>query len=655
MKLKKSVALVVATMVSLSVFCSITASALLEEIWPHKTQFTYTKSNPAWLSGLTVSEQPNVIDSQIKRNILIAKPSKYLYAYTPESFSNEVAQYMRLYELDESSYKSSYLYVLEILNKASATMYQNVPDEFIKEWLESAGIVYPENGLQNDETLIFARILYTAMRANPTFAASIPSGYKLEAAVVAVFGYYFKKDLGALAPWDSTASLDSVHKYFIAISKASLYAQGYAITPQTTDETVYKMMAVRVIEEAGYAIDADTATFEELKLKYMAAMLGKAYNVSLAPELLDSAIKNDQVPFYLLQAMGKTKNLTIKNSATFAEAFNLIAEKTDYFNLEHDEFYSDITNYEVYFEYIRSFFWIWPKTLMKNDDQAGQSVKLFLDGVLINDDITNKITISKTVKSQTYTLQVVYKKADEVKTQTYFLTVYQGDAEPPNNGSSNGQTTTPDVDITFPVFDAISDLFTNPGSVIGDTLAMPSRITQIINMFAPNFGSGTAANAFDFLTGILDFLPSGTGDSSGNSGSLGGIGGVSVGLTGQSTTTGGFANAGSNSPLAFGSVVSSAATGEQNISQATPYQHVSEMAAAPAGYTYVTDSKGYVLGLSMKYDAAAPGITSPAAMNISTAMSETLQKYQWLLIPAVISAGGITGILIWKKKKSPAH
>ena len=240
------------TLLSVLILTAMLASNLLASaaIMFVETQFTYDQPDTAWLKDLIIKEDVLTVQGLSERVKLIAQPD-YPYSETPESFAQVVGYYLKFYELDPGSQEAAYLYIMEQLNKFSAATELNVSDEYIKFWLQSSGIKYPENGLKDNTTLILARTLYAAMSRSNLGVSSFPKGTSLESAAIQIIAKVFGMDISLLSQWLDDVSVDNLESYIIATSKIALYTMGYDVSKSTPKEEVYRLLAVMTIEKQG--------------------------------------------------------------------------------------------------------------------------------------------------------------------------------------------------------------------------------------------------------------------------------------------------------------------------------------------------------------------------------------------------------------------
>ncbi|HQD72627.1 MAG TPA: hypothetical protein PLY67_04320 [Clostridiales bacterium] len=660
------------TLLSVLILTAMLASNLLASaaIMFVETQFTYGQPDTAWLKDLIIKEDVLTVQGLSERVKLIAQPD-YPYSETPESFAQVVGYYLKFYELDPGSQEAAYLYIMEQLNKFSAATELNVSDEYIKFWLQSSGIKYPENGLKDNTTLILARTLYAAMSRSNLGVSSFPKGTSLESAAIQIIAKVFGMDISLLSQWLDDVSVDNLESYIIATSKIALYTMGYDVSKSTPKEEVYRLMAVMTIEKQGISIDAKNASFEEIKIKYLAAMLGRQFGVALDPAELQKAIANDRVPLYILQVMGKTANLTIRSDSNYADAFIAVAQNTHFFDLDENEFYCDIYNYKGQLKYKRSSVWINPAALYK--DGQGTKVVITANGAPIKDNYYSEVPIDPNQKEQVIQIKVTYTKDGQTNSKTYNITIINGTQLPPTSGSGKGDNQTID-DIIENLIPKTEDVTEALDSLLGN---LPGRIKDISSLLVPDFSFSDIS--FDSISGFFsDFFNAGSQVLKGSV--LGGIGGLDL-LRAEklpgfgalkdsklfSTVSQEAANllelsflpdsedSKSGSPVLHNApdivdVGYYEYKEPEEITQpavavnVVPYQPVESLASPPKGYEYVTDANGYAVGLAVSNGGRIVFENDGSASFIKKNMV-------YILLPITAAAAVVVTVLAKKKQK----
>lgn len=463
----------------------------LAAIFAFETQYdNYEAADKAWLTDLVVQEDMSTVSGMTERNDLIPQ-TVYPYSETPSSFKNEIAYYCELYTLDEDAHRAAYLYFLELLGTNSEVLSSGLSDDEIKEYLEQVGVVYPE--LVNADELIIAKALYVALITG-TFTgvnSGTDESVSLEEALVAYVSQMTGIQISSLQNWLVTGEVVTLNDYILAASKLSLWTNGYDVSLSSTDEDVYKMMAVMTMEQLGIAVSSDL-TFEELKLKYMAAMLGSVYEVTVDCDKLSQAFEEDSVAFYILQLLGQKAELSIReDNCSYADAFYLVAQNTDVFNLDEDEFYADINKYSVSLKNKRDSIWVYPTAYVTGDDSY--IVHLTVDGLEIKNNYYNEVALDSSVKEQTLELKVVCFSAhngEQISEYTYYIIVYQGEdvvEEEPSSNTEN-ETFLSSDSIVSQVLNSLG-LNVSIGTLIDSFYStLSSSVAGVVSLIAPTFG-----------------------------------------------------------------------------------------------------------------------------------------------------------------------
>ena len=629
--MKRRLSAGLAVLLILSLLLPTASAATLVTV---ETQFTYNVSNPAWLKMLDAREDMTNTQGTMTALTLTAKP-EYPYSVTPEGFRTEVNYFTQLFTLDASASKAAYLYVLQYINQFASEATRNVSDEFIMEYLTDLGISYPQGGLGDQENLIFARALYTLLSTGAVNVTITP-GMSVQAALIQCMTQVFNIDAATLAAW-SIGSVDTIDEYVLIACKIALMTNGYSVSKETPEEEVYRLIAVMMIRQLGISIDAENADFDELKRKYLAALLGMQYDISLDPDLLQDALDRGDVPFYILQVMGRDANITIRSGMGYSEAFTAVAANTDYFSLEAGEFYADILHYETQLKYRRSRIWVCPQAYRTST--ATETIMIEINNELVADRSYVECSLDPQQDSQDITITVTYQNPETTTSQTYTLTVFQGSEEPPENNAQSG-TSSGDSLLNI-IGNNLMGSASGALTVIGTEL--PSQITNVLTLMVPDMNasgsasSGAASSGSDYLSQLMFTASGGSGQfvASPSTGS-GTTGGATTGtiLPGQTST------APTSSALSL-----TVAPGAEGVPML-----LSQAGSPPEGYEYLTDANGYITGITaIKRHVSAPNIQS-ADLSESVRGSGVL----WILLPMAAAAVVIAVVLgLRSREKKP--
>ena len=416
---------------------SLTASVSAREFAPDidisnpgfQTQYSYSENDISWLRKLVVKEDMLTAGGIVTENTLYPV-SDYPYITDAPHFMAEVNECIKTYTLDRDSQRAAYLYLLEQIGALTIISEPTVSDQTKADWLTEQGIVVTPEDQKDPEKLLMISALYAMMKNDLYYVykgehLTIPKGTPLEEALV----FYISSLSGqnsALSSFiqrffgkDNGLSLED---YIYYTSLMALFTTGYVSATEVTTisrEEVYKRVAVMTIRDYGLAIDYEKASFEELQQKYLTAMLGTHYKVSLDPEAIIRAQVNRSIPYYILQSMAyQDAKVTISQSKySYNQCFDIVLKKTDRFKLDN-EFYSDVHEYNVYLEHNRTEISINPTPV------SAKSV-ITLNGQTIIGSSYNKIAL-KNVEHQVLNIICRYTANGNTATSTYKLNVYQG-------------------------------------------------------------------------------------------------------------------------------------------------------------------------------------------------------------------------------------
>ena len=394
-----------------------------------KTQYEYEANNPSWLRQLIAKENMLSVDGIVTEKALYPV-SKYPYITDAPSFKEEVAEYAEYYTLDEESQRAAYIYVFQQLGALTIIADPEATDQSKAEWLREQGIIITPEQEEDPDSIFMISALY-ALWKNDFFYVlegeriTIPAGTKLEAALMMYMVAMGDDDRSLIAfvnKYFNITEIISLEDYVYYTCLFALYTNGYISSREIVTiprNEAFRRLAIMSISNSGISVDVNTATDEEIQIKYMAAMLGTQYNVTLDPDSTFKANRAKTLHYYIIQRMAyEDKKLAISSSKySYEEAFDIVLKKTNRFDLEK-EFYSDIYEYDLHLDHFRELIYINPTPI----DNANMTVK-------IND---KKVNLSQYAKvplnadpTQIILIDVQYNGPTKEST-TYRLNVYQG-------------------------------------------------------------------------------------------------------------------------------------------------------------------------------------------------------------------------------------
>ncbi len=441
-KFSKALSSVIAVIIVLAVMCP---SAFAREFAPTidatnigvNTQYKYEENDPSWLRQLTIKEDMLSTSGLINEEILHPVTS---YPYTSDAphFKSQVEEYIEIYTLDEDSQRAAYLYLLQQVGALGIIAEPDTSDEDKIEWLKNQGIVITAEDEKGPEKKLMIIALYALMKNDIYYVYTgktlkIPEGTPCEEAIV-MYLMALSGDGSELSAFVlkffGSSSIGNLDDYIYYTSLMALYTQGYVSPleiPSITRNEVYRRVAIMTIRTAGIAIDAETATTEEIQHKYLAAMIGTQYSVTIDPAAFKKALNNGAAPYYILQRMAyEDAKVTISQKKhSYEDCFKLVLQKTHRFDLE-DEFYSDIYEYDIYLDNIR-------KNISVNTNPINKSgTTVSINGV---DVTTGSYALVELAGKAKETITIICKNTTNKKTtQTvYKVNVHQGITEAPDS------------------------------------------------------------------------------------------------------------------------------------------------------------------------------------------------------------------------------
>lgn len=474
---------VLSVVISAAMF--FTAVPVNAVVFTFETQYDYDKANVAWLTDLVIKEDMTTVEGMAARVPLVPDP-QYPYTETADSFRNDVEYFMSLYSLETGSQRAGYIYLFEVLNANSELVNADISDADIRDYLEGIGIRYPAN--TGADELIMARALFTAIATGAISTGTFARGASLEEVLVEYMSSVTGMNVEDLKKWTPSGSILSLDEYILAASKLSLWTNGYEVTPETDEDEVYRLVAAMTVKSQGISVD-DSLSFDEIKMRYTAALLGAKYDVVIDADKLSKANENDAEAFYILQLIGRNSGLSIReDNATYEEAFSLVAENTGVFDVAEDDFYADIYAYDVYLSTRCHSLWVYPTAYATNSDS---DVLVTVNGTAIRNNYYNEVQLDYNKDEQLLTIRVTVSGGADSGECTYYVTVHQGSfADVDGEG--------PVVDNNLPSFgtsdSVVADVLSTLGvnSVISAVLdksyvSLPRTVSSVVAFIAPTF------------------------------------------------------------------------------------------------------------------------------------------------------------------------
>lgn len=438
-RFSKAISSVIAVIMALAVVCP---SAFAREFAPVintnnigvNTQYKYEEVDPSWLRQLVIKEDMLSTNGLFKEEVLIPV-CEYPYTTDAPNFKAHVEEYIELYTLDDDSQRAAYLYLLEQIGALSIIANPETSDKSKADWLREQGIIITEDDEKDNDKKLMISALYALMYNDFYYVIkgerlNIPKGTPLEDAVVmylmALSGENSQLTDFVLKFFGKT-SVGNLEDYIYYTSLMSLYTQGYVSPfeiPTISREEVYRRVAIMTIRTAGIAIDSETATTEEIRHKYLAAMMGTQYSVTIDPAALKKALDKKTAPYYILQRMAY-EDAKVTISATkysYEECFRLVLHKTNRFDLEN-EFFSDIFEYDIRLDNIRSNISVNPNPISKSD------VSISINGVDVTGGSYAVVELAGKAK-ETITIVSRQGSGKNIKTSVYKVNVHQGVTAP---------------------------------------------------------------------------------------------------------------------------------------------------------------------------------------------------------------------------------
>lgn len=398
-----------------------------------QTQYAYSENDASWLRKLVIKE--DMLSAQGISTAAVLHPvTSYPYTSDAPHFKAQVEECVKTYTLDEESQRAAYLYLLNQIGALTVISEPTVSNETKADWLRQNGIVVTAEDEADAERVLMISALYAMMRNDLYYVykgehLEIPQGTPMEEALVMYIAALSgnNKSLAAfMIKFFGSDKLGSLEDYIYYTSLMSLYTNGYISVseiPTIERKEVFRRVAIMTIRGYGISIDSENATQEELTKKYLTAMLGSQYDVSLDAESLVKAEKEQTIPYYILQRMAyQDSNVTISHKKySYEECFDIVLKKTDRFDLAN-EFFSDIYEYDIHLQAIR-------KNISINPTPIQATTSVTINGKSVTPGKYAIIQLTDSAK-QTITIVSTYMINNQSTSSTYKLNIYQGVKEP---------------------------------------------------------------------------------------------------------------------------------------------------------------------------------------------------------------------------------
>lgn len=457
-----------------------------------RTQYAYDENNPSWLRKLVVKEDLYSV-SGIASEAVLYPVASYPYRTDAPCFKEEVAGYVKTFTLDESSRKAAYIYVLNQIGALDIISSAPPEGQSKADWLRDHGIVVTPDEETNPDSVVMINALYSLMKNDFYYVITgnhmnIPEGTGLEAAVMMYLIALSDTDSKLaefLQKYFAGTNILTLEDYIYYTSLMTLFTNGYVSIrelPKMTHEEVYRRLAIMTIRNAGISVDIENATTEEIQIKYLAAMLGIQYNITIDPQSLESEIEKDSVAYYVLRRMAyEDASVTISSTKyTYEQAFDIAKKQTARFNLEN-QFYSDISEYNIYLKNRRDSVFINPTPL------STTGVTLYVNDTKTADNKYSKITLTNE-RLQVINITVKYSQNGKSSTSYYRLKIYQGETAAEGSDITGVIGSIGDVSVTSPTIgNAVSN-------VVGAVIPGVSKLNSVLPSLYELVGNAVSIN-----------------------------------------------------------------------------------------------------------------------------------------------------------------
>ena len=406
-----------------------------------QTQYKYDQNDLSWLRKLDVKEDMLSVEGLTSPEVLIPVCS-YPYNMDAPNFKNQVAEYVELYTITEDTQRAAYLYLLEQIGVLSFFADPDSTEEDKAQWLRDNGIIVTPEDEKDPEKRIMIISLYAMMKNDLYYVykgqhMQIPNGTPLEEAIVMYLIALSGEESNLrsfIEKYFGNKDILTLDDYIYYTSLITLYTTGYISPAEVvtiSPNEVYRRVAIMAIRNYGIAVDAETATTEEIRQKYLTAMLGTQYRVTLDPSALKKASTDNIIPFYILQRMAyEDAKITISQTRyTYEQSFDIVRKRTTRFDLKH-EFYSDITEYNIYLDYLR------PNISINPTPIEPDGTTIFINDMQVPGSSYEVIPLT-TDEKQTIYISCENNTNGAFSGTVYKLNIYQGKDTAPDSDITN--------------------------------------------------------------------------------------------------------------------------------------------------------------------------------------------------------------------------
>jgi len=476
------------------------------------TQYAYEENNPSWLRKFIIKENMLSVDGIITEKAL-HPVTDYPYITDAPCFKEEVEEYAHYYTLDEESQRAAYIYVFQQLGALSIIGDPDATDQSKAAWLREQGILITPEQEEDPDSIFMISALYALWKNDFYYVftgerITIPPGTTLEAALMMYMVALDGDDRSLIAfvsKYFDITSIVTLEDYIYYTCLFALYTNGYVSSRELVSidrSEAFRRLAIMSISDAGISVDASTATDEEIQIKYMAAMLGTQYNVTLDPDSVFKANKQKTLAHYIIQRMAyEDKGIALSSAKyTYEQAFDIVLQKTNRFDLEK-EFYSDIYEYNLYLDYFREVIYINPTPI----DNAYITVK-------INGEIADLAQYAKVALTkepvQTVNVNVQYNGAS-AETTTYKINVYQGIENAPDDENATGIVSNFGGNVSANLNNTITPSYDYLNPSLNANVATPNANPQVLHI--NEFGQLVDSQGNVISDTVKESLPEGYG------------------------------------------------------------------------------------------------------------------------------------------------
>lgn len=481
---------------------------------PGNTRSENPVYNYAWFDNMIIRDDPMAA----MQSKITPKPSDYPYALTYDEFIEESSNYSKLLTIDENTVAAGYDEAVNAMYYAVVAMGMTTDLDIMCEYLTEQGIRLPANSAASkaEIAVVYAAIRYDAVYTLYGKHVTFPKGTSLDGAVVIIMSAL----TGTVVPSD----VDSLASYGVYCTKT--YVTSFKDLPVSDDPSTEEIFYwAKVISAASndYQVPVEAyvvttpAQKQYVDYAYYASILTTVYDVQINPVKLVVAMQSSEslaLQKLILYSMLDESGVDYSTDMSCQTLFDM-ACKNGWFALE-EEFYSDITRYEITVAQECTKIWFTPFPLagvLSGSEEQYLSIKLA--GTSVAPSSTTGVVLDPAKAQEVVYIESAYNSPDRNDSVVYeFIIKKDASLNGENNSASQNDMVasveqfvnqiTPNGNET--VDSIVGDVFQNVDSMLQDNTSAQTgegilttyADTQNVPGYTADSGTTGSSDRFDF-------------------------------------------------------------------------------------------------------------------------------------------------------------